>query len=119
MPLTEDQILLEVGSEVLDELTDKEKTSILNKYSSGEEKLAAMKVFYLAALKYKPTYKMGSAYEELSSKYKRYWDIYCHLAKSLSAGVVTGGSHNNNYSNNVSANNSVEVDRWKWPGQIL
>lgn len=117
MALTEDQIILEVGSEVLDDLTAKEKSTILNKYSAGDEKVAAMRVFYVAALKFKPTYKMGSSYEELSSKYKRYWDIYCHLARSLGAGVVTGGSHNNNYSNNVSANNTVEVDRWKWPGQ--
>ena len=118
MALTENQILLEVGSDALDELTEKEKATILAKYSAGQEKVAAMKIFYLLALKFKPSYKMGSTFEDLSAKYKKYWDIYCHLAKSLNAGVITGGDHNSAYSENSSANNTVEVDRWKWPGQI-
>lgn len=110
-------MILEVGSEVLDELTDLELMSILNTYSVGEEKLAAIKVFYLAALKFKPSYKMGSAFEDLSAKYRKYWEIYCHLTRSVGAGVVTGGARNSDYNNNVSANNAVDVDRWKWPGQ--
>lgn len=118
MALTKTDILLEVGSEVLDELTETELSTILSTYSTGEEKIAAMKIFYLAALKFKPSYKMGSAFEDLSTKYKRYWDIYCHLARSLNAGIVTGGARNNSYENNTSANNAVDVDRWKWPGQI-
>jgi len=105
--------MLEVGSEVLDELTAKEKATILAKYSVGEEKVAAMRVFYVASMKFKPSYKMGSTFEDLSAKYRKYWDMYCYLAKCLGAGRTTGSE-----GNNASANNAVEVDRWKWPGQI-
>lgn len=105
MPLSEDAIILEVGSEALDELTAKEKATILAKYSAGQEKIAAMKIFYLLALKFKPSYKMGTAFEDLSAKYRKYWDIYCHLSSTLNAGVNTGD------------NNTTEVDRWLWPGQ--
>jgi hypothetical protein len=108
MPITEDNLMLEVGSEVLDELTAKEKATILAKYSIGQEKVAAMRVFYIAAMKFKPSYKMGSTFEDLSAKYRKYWDMYCFLAHTVNAGRTTG---------NNSANNTVEVDRWKWPGQ--
>jgi hypothetical protein len=109
MAITEDDLMLEVGSEVLDELTIKEKATILAKYSLGTIKIAAMKVFYVAAMKFKPSYKMGSTFEDLAAKYRKYWDMYCFLAKSLKAGYTTGSN---------SANNTVVVDRWKWPGQI-
>lgn len=109
MALTENDILLEVGSEALEDLTAKEKATILETFSPGQEKVAAMKIFYLLALKFKPSYKMGSTFEDLSAKYRKYWEIYCHLAKTLNAGRTTGSE---------SANNTVEVDRWKWPGQI-
>jgi len=109
MAITETDLLMEIGGEALDELTEKEKNTILATYSTAKE--AAMKAFWLLSAKYKPTYRMGSAYEELSSKYKRYWDLYCYYAKTMKAGYISNNTSNNNNSN------QVDVDRWKWPGQ--
>lgn len=84
--MDETNLLLEVGSGALNDLTTEEKNAILNKYSDGEEKLAGMKVFYILMRKFKPNYRMGRMYEDLSRKYEAYRDIYYEYARSTNAG---------------------------------
>jgi len=84
--MQEGNLLLEVGSEAISDLTPDEKSALLNKYSDGEEKLAGMKVFYILMRKFQPNYRMGRMYEDLSRKYEAYRNIYYEYARSVNAG---------------------------------
>ncbi len=110
MAILESDLLLEVGSEAIADLSAAEKAAILAKYSVANIKVAAMKTFYVLALKYKPSYKMGSAFEELSSKYRRYWEIYCHLAATVGAGKLAVDV-------DELEDDTYNIERYKWPGQ--
>jgi len=106
--MQENDLLLEVGSEALNDLSDEEKIAILNKYESGQETLAALKVFSILMKKFKPTYRMGKMYEDLSAKYERYRDLYNLYAKMVRAGRV---------GQDPDTITKYDIDRWKWPSQ--
>lgn len=106
--MQENDLLLEVGSEALNDLSDEEKIAILNRYESGQETLAALKVFSILMKKFKPTYRMGKMYEDLSAKYERYRDLYNLYARMVRAGRV--GEDPDNIT-------KYDVKRWKWPSQ--
>ena len=108
MALTELDLMLEVGSDALDDLSSTEKTAILSRYESGQETLAALKVFSILMKKFKPTYRMGKMYEELSAKYERYRDLYNLYAKMVNAGRI--GKDPDEITN-------YDIERWKWPSQ--
>lgn len=86
--MNESTLLLEVGSEALNDLTAAEKGAILNKYSETQVKLAGMKVFGLLTRKFQPNYRMGRLYESLSQKYEMYYKLYRHYAATVSAGKL-------------------------------
>ena len=101
-------LVLEVGSEAIDELSSTEKSAILSKYSNGQEALAGLKVFGILMKKFKPTYRIGRMYEELSAKYERYRDLYNLYATSVNAGKVAKDPDDIT---------EYDIDRWKWPSQ--
>lgn len=106
--MDEVNLMMEVGSDALDELSSTEKSVLLNKYSNGDESIAAMHVFKLLSRKFKPTYRMGRMYEALSDKYEHYQKLYEHYAKSVNAGKLA---------KDVADITSYNIDRWKWPSQ--
>jgi len=106
--MQEADLLLEIGSEALDDLSSTEKAAILAKYESGQETLAALKAFSILMKKFKPTYRMGKMYEDLSAKYERYRDLYNLYAKTVRAGKV---------GKDPDEITKYDIDRWKWPSQ--
>ena len=98
-------LILEVGSEALDELSDTEKTAILSNYDDDEVKYAGMKVFDILRKKFLPTYRMGRMYEDLSAKFEKYDRLYKEYCSIVSAGSLAADPDNiDNY----------DVERWKW-----
>lgn len=89
--MLEHNLLLEVGSEAIEDLTADEKDAILRKFSDSEPRRAGMKVFYILMRKFESDYRMGRMYEDLSQKYEAYRRIYNWYAKSVSAGSTTSG----------------------------
>jgi len=106
--MDEVNLMLETGSDALDELSSTEKNAILAKYDNGEESIAALHVFKLLMRKFKPTYRMGRMYEALSDKYVAYRDIYNHYAKTVRAGSLA---------KDVDEITKYDIERWKWPSQ--
>lgn len=106
--MDEINLILEVGSDALDELSTTEKSAILAKYSNGDESIAALHVFKILMRKFKPTYRMGRMYEALSDKYVAYKDLYEHYARSVLAGKLA---------KDVDDIAKYDVERWKWPSQ--
>lgn len=86
--MNESTLLLEVGSEALDDLTAGEKGAVLNRYTDSQVKLAGMKVFGLLVRKFQPNYRMGRMYETLSQKYEMYYKLHRHYAATVSAGKL-------------------------------
>ena len=83
-----DRLLLEIGSEAYNELTDDERTSLLNSYTNAQSKLAGMRAFELLMKKFQPTYRMGRMYEDLSAKYEHYRRMYMMYAQAVKAGKL-------------------------------
>ena len=97
MTIDKDTLLLEVGQEALDELSADELNAVTRTYSSGQVKMAGMKVFELLMKKFQPNYRMGRMYESLSQKFEAYKDIYFQYARSVGAGKLasdTGDERN-------------------------
>lgn len=84
--MEESVLLLEVGSEALDELSSDEKDAILARYTDAQASVAGMKVFGLLMKKYQPNYRMGKMYENLSDKYEAYRKIYLDYCRNINAG---------------------------------
>jgi len=86
MALPERSLKLEIGSEAFSELTDEEVYDICQRYDVGEEKLAGMKAFELLMKKFRPTYRLGRLYEDLSAKFEHYRRMFVWYAQQLKAG---------------------------------
>jgi len=86
MAITPDELLLEIGSEALSELTDKEIDAICQRYSNVRQ--AGMRAFELLMRKYRPSYRMGRMYVRESEKFEFYRREYERLASMLGAGAV-------------------------------
>ena len=95
MALTENDLKLEVGTEGWEELTTDEQNSLLS-YSSLT--LAALKAFDLLRKKYRPTYRLGRAYEDLSSKYEHYAALYREYQRRVAVGEVIDATGERNFS---------------------
>lgn len=87
--MQEANLLLEVGTQALNDLSVDEKDAILLKYSDGEEKLAGMRIFSILMKKFKSDYRMGRMYEDLSQKYETYRRLYYEYAHSVKAGKLS------------------------------
>jgi hypothetical protein len=103
MTLSENELMVEIGSEAYSELTDREITAILNMFSSSQVKLAGMKSFELLMKKFQPTYRMGRMYEQLSAKFDAYAKIYSWYTQRMGSGKIakTTGTERN-------------IERYKW-----
>ena len=98
-------LILEVGSEALDELSDTEKNAILANYTNAQVKYAGMKVFDILRKKFLPTYRMGRMYEELSAKFEKYDRLFKEYCQAMNAGKLgTDPDDIDNY----------DIERWKW-----
>lgn len=86
--MNETTLMLEIGSEALNELTSDEKSAILSAYSDSQVMLASMKVFKLLARKYQPNYRMGRMYENLGKKFEKYDQLYKEYTKFVRAGKL-------------------------------
>lgn len=106
--MDESTLLLEVGSEALSDLTSAEKAAVLAAYTNAQVVYAGMKVFELLSKKFKPTYRAGKMYRQLSDKYERYVQIYKNYCRNVSAGKL---------GKDVDADTTyeeVEMDRYKF-----
>ena len=86
--MLESTLLLEVGSEALNDLTSDEKTAILARYTNAQVKYAGLKTFDLLRKKYQCNYKMGRMYEYLSQKYDAYERRYKEYSQAIKAGKI-------------------------------
>ncbi|HID30659.1 MAG TPA: hypothetical protein EYP19_11725 [Desulfobacterales bacterium] len=84
--MTEQELLLEVGSEAYNDLTTDEITAICTTYASSQKALGGMKAFELLMKKFQPTYRMGRMYKALSDKYEAYRCIYVWYTQHVDAG---------------------------------
>lgn len=107
--MDENNLIFEVGSDAVDELSATEKMLVLSTFSNGQETLAGMRVFSLLMKKYKATYKMGRTYERLSEKYEHYKSLYNMYARNVAAGKVGADPDDID---------SYDVSRTKWRSQI-
>ena len=105
--MTEAELILEVGSTAVEDLTTAEKAAILATFSAAQARLAGMATFDLLKKKFKPSYKMGKAYIAESDRYEKYQALYNEYAMSTNAGRVTGDSD--------SRDDYKNLDRWKFP----
>lgn len=99
--MTEDEILLEIGSQAYSDLTETEINSLITNYSSSQKSVAGMKAFDLLRKKFRPTYRMGRTYKDLSDKYKFYDMLYKEYAATTDAGKVTSSSDDRSDRNNI------------------
>lgn len=84
--MKQEDLLLEVGTQALNDLSSDEKNAILNKYEEGQETMAGLKVFSILMKKFQADYRMGRMYEDLSQKYEAYRNLYFQYAKGTKAG---------------------------------
>lgn len=101
-------LVLEVGSEALDELSTTEKNAVLAAYTDAQVKFAGMKVFDILRKKFLPTYRMGRMYEDLSAKFEKYDRLYKEYCATVAAGEL--GEDPDDIT-------KYDVERWKWPSQ--
>lgn len=104
--MTETELILEVGSEAVDELSTTEKNAILSTYTDAQAKYAGLATFDLLRKKFLPTYRMGRMYEALSDKFEKYdrlYKEYCSVVKAGKLGV------------DPDTITKYDVKRWKWP----
>lgn len=90
--MTNDDLLLEIGSQAHDDLTSNEISSLTTNYTSSQKSMAGMKAFDLLRKKFRPTYRMGRTYKHLTDKYKFYDMLYKEYAATTDAGKVTSTS---------------------------
>lgn len=80
------ELLLEIGSQAFDDLTETEISHLTSNYKSTQTQLAGMKAFDLLRKKFRPNYRMGRTYEDLSDKYRFYDELYKEYTRNVSAG---------------------------------
>ena len=90
MPITNTDLMLEIGSEAYKDLTTDEINAIIGRYDISQIRLAGMKAFELLTKKFKPTYRMGKTYKALSDKYQAYRKVYEWYCNVVGAGRNTG-----------------------------
>jgi len=83
--MTLDELRLEIGTEGYDELTDVERDACL---SCSTPTIAALRAFDLLRKKYRPSYRLGRMYEDLSSKYIHYNSLYREYQQMVSRGYL-------------------------------
>ena len=105
--MTEAELILEVGSTAVADLTTVEKAAILAGFSAAQARLAGMATFDLLKKKFSHSYKMGKAFINESQKHETYSKIYNEYAATTNAGKTTGSE------DDVDAYKNV--DRWKFP----
>jgi hypothetical protein len=105
-------LLLEVGEEAMNELSDNEQGLILNLYDDSEARVAAMRVFDILRKKFKPSYRMGSFYEDRAAKYRAYDNLYKEYASSVGAGKL--GAAITDVEIEVPVHHANDIDRNKW-----
>jgi len=103
--MKETTLLLEVGEEALIELSTNELSLILNLYDDSQARIAAMRVFDILRKKFKPSYRMGSLFEDRAAKYRAYENLYKEYASSVGAGKL---------GTPVADTDVVDIDRNKW-----
>jgi len=80
----------------------------LCKFLDSQIKLAGMFVFNLLRKKYRPSYRMGSMYENDSAKFEKYNELFKEYAQSVSAGKLAVETN---------TQTTYEIERYKWPEQ--
>ena len=90
--MTNDELLLEIGSEAYSDLATAEITALCNKYSASQASQADLHAFQLLMKKFQATYKMGKTYEKLSDKYEAYTRVYNWYCNRVNAGSITATS---------------------------
>lgn len=84
--MQETKLLEAIGSEAISELTQDEKNIILGKFTDSQVYEAAMFAFSLLMKKFRPSYRLGRMYEDLSQKYEFYYKMYIMYSNMVKAG---------------------------------
>jgi CRISPR/Cas system-associated endonuclease Cas3-HD len=113
--MTQAELILEVGSEAIKDLSSEELAAILAKYTANQAPFAGLKVFDILSKKFQHSYRMGSTFEALSDKSRHYYELYLHYTQSVKAGKL--GTHSLDEDSTEAASRN-DIQRQKFPSDI-